>query len=219
MRNISPSLVYLITMDHAEISDNELVARITSGDTDAFRDIIQRYQRPVYQLAYRMVMDPFEAEDLLQVVMVQVYKNLYKFNTSGSFRAWIFTIARNSCLNEIRRRNRKPVCSLDQMADKDDATGFQVVDEVQPDANAVVLQDELVDILNRVLSEVPEKQRTALLLFQNENLSYEEISKVLGCSLGATKSLIFRAREHLKARMQPYLAEGHWSPAVLENHN
>ncbi len=204
-------------MDHPEISDAQLVALVVEGDTTAFRQIMARYQQSLYQLAYRMVMDPFEAEDMLQVIFLQVYRNLNKFRLEGSFRAWVFTIARNTCLNEIRRRRRKPSCSLDQLEDSTDNYSFQLSDDSQPEANTVVLQDELVDILNHVLKEVPEKQRTALMLFQQENLSYEEISKVLGCSTGATKSLIFRAREHLKARLKPYLSDGYWVPAVVSN--
>lgn len=198
----------------SEPSDSEIIQRVKEGDDSAFRLIIERYQQSIYQLSIRMVIDAFEAEDLTQVVFLQVYKNLEKFRTSGSFKAWIFTIARNTCLNEIRRRQRKQAYSLDQLSNESEQGSHQFSDPKTESAKQIVLQDELVDILNKVLFEVPEKQRTALLLFQQEHLSYDEISKVLGCSIGATKSLIFRAREHLKVRIKPYLSEGNWSPSL-----
>ncbi len=197
-----------------EPSDSEIIQRVKQGDDTAFRLIIERYQQSIYQLSMRMVIDAFEAEDLTQVVFLQVYKNLDKFRTSGSFKAWIFTIARNTCLNEIRRRQRKQAFSLEQLSNETENGSYQISDPKTENAKQIVLQDELVDILNKLLFEVPEKQRTALLLFQQERLTYEEISKVLGCSVGATKSLIFRAREHLKVRIKPYLSEGSWSPSL-----
>ena len=197
-----------------EPSDSEIIQRVKQGDDTAFRLIIERYQQSIYQLSMRMVIDAFEAEDLTQVVFLQVYKNLDKFRTSGSFKAWIFTIARNTCLNEIRRRQRKQAFSLEQLSNETENGSYQISDPKTENAKQIVLQDELVDILNKLLFEVPEKQRTALLLFQQERLTYEEISKVLGFSVGATKSLIFRAREHLKVRIKPYLSEGSWSPSL-----
>jgi RNA polymerase sigma-70 factor (ECF subfamily) len=202
-------------MDLSETTDLDLVQEIGGGNTQSFQVLMDRYKNPIYQMAYRMILDPFESEDLLQVVFLQVYRNLSTFKPQGSFKAWIFTIARNTCLNEIRRRRRKPVRSLDEMTSDSQKVPFQVVDHEQQSAHQIILQDELVEILSRILQEVPEKQRTALLLYQQENLSYEEISKILGCSIGATKSLIFRAREHLKVRLRPYLNEGAWTPAVF----
>lgn len=207
-------------MDTSSLSDSDIVAQIVDGNESAFRLIIERYQQSIYQLAVRMVVDAFEAEDLTQVVFVQVFKNLKRFRLSGSFKAWIFTIARNTCLNEIRRRSRKSTLSLEQLSEpSENHTATQFSDKKVEDAKQVVLQEELVDILNVVISEIPEKQRTALLLYQQEQLSYEEISKVLGCSVGATKSLIFRAREYLKARIKPYLSEGTWFPPVSATQN
>lgn len=201
-----------------EKSDTEIISQVVGGNQSAFREIVERYKQSIYQMAVRIVSDPFEAEDMTQIVFVQVYKNLKKFRTSGSFKAWIFTIARNTCLNEIRRRKRRKIYSLEQLEEvKEGSSAMHISDKKSSDAREVVLQDELVDILNEVLKEVPEKQRTALLLFQHDNLSYEEISKVLGCSIGATKSLIFRAREHIKIRIKPYMHEGNWVASVIKN--
>jgi RNA polymerase sigma-70 factor (ECF subfamily) len=115
------------------------------------------------------------------------------------------------CLNEIRRRKRHPAESLDQTRDDaDDQPLLQIEDKRIAAAPPELLRGELEQKVDEAVSALPESQRTALLLCRQEELSYEEIAAVLGCSLSATKSLIHRARETLKAKLKPYLQTGVW---------
>src|SRR5881398_3204044 len=93
--------------------DAALMLRVKRGDTDAFAALVDKYKQPVMNLVCRMVRDTTEAEDLAQNVFVQVYKSAYRYKVSAKFTTWLFTIARNLCLNEIRRRSRHPAESLD----------------------------------------------------------------------------------------------------------
>jgi RNA polymerase sigma-70 factor (ECF subfamily) len=123
----------------------------------------------------------------------------------------LFTIARNLCLNEIRRRSRHLADSLDAThPEQDDQPWQQYEDKKTVAPPESLLQGELAVKIEQALAELPENQRTAILLCQQEELSYEDIAKVLGCSLSATKSLIHRGRETLKEKLKPYLRTGVW---------
>jgi RNA polymerase sigma-70 factor, ECF subfamily len=191
--------------------DAALMLRVKQGDTAAFTELVERYKQPVMNLAYRTLRDETEAEDLAQTVFVQAWKSAARYQPTAKFSTWLFTIARNLCLNEIRRRKRHPAESLDQTRDDaDDQPLLQIEDKRIAAAPQELLRGELEQKVDEAVSALPENQRTALLLCRQEELSYEEIAAVLGCSLSATKSLIHRARETLKAKLKPYLQTGVW---------
>jgi RNA polymerase sigma-70 factor (ECF subfamily) len=191
--------------------DAALMLRVKQGDTAAFTTLVEKYKQPVMNLAFRTLRDETEAEDLAQTAFVQAWKSAARYEPSAKFSTWLFTIARNLCLNEIRRRHRHPAESLDQTRDDaDDQPLHQVEDRRIAAAPDHLLRGELESKVDEALSVLPENQRTALLLCRQEELSYEEIAEVLGCSLSATKSLIHRARETIKAKLKPYLHSGVW---------
>ena len=197
----------------AELNDPDaaLMKRVTQGDQRAFEELVEKYKQPVFNMIYRTLPDATEAEDLAQVVFVQVYKSAARYRVEAKFSTWLFTIARNLCLNELRRRSRHPADSLDAAsAPEDDGPGrqFEDVRNVAPPERLV--RDELVAKVSEALKDLPENQRTAILLYQEQEKSYEEIAAILGSSLSATKSLIHRARETLKERLKPYLKTGAW---------
>lgn len=192
--------------------DAALMLRVKQGDTVAFAQLVDKYKQPVINLAFRTLRDLTEAEDLAQNVFVQVFKSARRYEASAKFSTWLFTITRNLCLNEIRRRSRHPTESLDQRhMESTERPLHQVEDKGAPSPPQELLYGELEEKILEVLAELPENQRTALLLCRQEDLSYEEISEVLGCSLSATKSLIHRARETLKLKLKPYLRTGVWN--------
>jgi RNA polymerase sigma-70 factor (ECF subfamily) len=191
--------------------DSVLMLRVKRGDRSAFAALVEKYKQPVFNLIFRTIADPTEAEDLAQSVFLQVYRAADRYRVSAKFSTWLFTIARNLCLNEIRRRARHPVDSLDAVrADHEDEPLRQFEDVRGLTAADEALQGELARKIEEAITELPEAQRTALLLYREEELSYEDICQVLGCSLSATKSLIHRARATLKAKLKPYLRTGVW---------
>jgi len=205
-------LTYLETVMPAELDpDAALMLRVKQGDTAAFATLVDKYKQPVMNLAWRTLRDETEAEDLAQNVFVQAWKSAERYQATAKFSTWIFTIARNLCLNEIRRRTRHPAESLDQTREDDgEQPLFQVEDKRLTAPPDELLRGELERKVDEALDSLPENQRLALTLCRQEELSYEEIAEVLGCSLSATKSLIHRARETLKARLKPYLQTGIW---------
>jgi RNA polymerase sigma-70 factor (ECF subfamily) len=194
--------------------DAALMLRVKQGDATAFTTLVDKYKQPVMNLAWRTLGDPTEAEDLAQNVFVQAWKSADRYQATAKFSTWLFTIARNLCLNEIRRRVRHPAESLDQTYDDaDEQPLLQVEDRRMRPAPDHLLRGELEQKVDEAIAALPENQRTALLLCRQDEMSYEEMAAVLGCSLSATKSLIHRARETLKARLKPYLQSGIWPEA------
>lgn len=192
--------------------DAALMLRVKQGDTAAFTELVEKYKQPVMNLAYRTLRDQTEAEDLAQNVFVQVYKSAHRYKSTAKFSTWLFTIARNLCLNEIRRRSRHPAESLEAaVTEGEDQPQKQFEDKKVFSPAEKVLHSELAQKIDEVLAELPENQRTAILLCRQDELSYEEIAEVLGCSLSATKSLIHRGRETLKEKLKPYLKSGEWN--------
>ncbi|HXT12815.1 MAG TPA: sigma-70 family RNA polymerase sigma factor [Candidatus Angelobacter sp.] len=191
--------------------DAALMLRVKQGDTAAFTELVEKYKQPVMNLAFRTLHDATESEDLAQNVFVQVYKSAARYKSTAKFSTWLFTIARNLCLNEIRRRSRHPAESLDAPhPEQEDQPLQQFEDKRTASPPETLLQGELARNVERALADLPENQRAAILLCRQEDLSYEDIAEILGCSVSATKSLIHRGRETLKERLKRYLRTGEW---------
>ncbi len=191
--------------------DAALMLRVKQGDAAAFTQLVEKYKQPIMNLVWRTLRDETEAEDITQSVFVQAWKSAPRYQATAKFSTWLYTIARNLCLNEFRRRSRHPTESLDQTReDSEDQPLFQVEDKRIRGAQDEMLQGELEHKVDAAIGALPENQRIALALCRQEELSYEEIAEVLGCSLSATKSLIHRARETLKVQLKPYLQTGVW---------
>ena len=198
-------------MGEGQDPDAELMLRVKRGDAAAFEALVEKYKQPVINLLYRTVRDLDEAEDLAQNVFVQVYKSADRYRVEAKFSTWMFTIARNIGLNELRRRSRHPAESLEAALEPgEESAGRQFEDRASPSAPEELLQGELVGKVEEALAGLPEAQRTAILLYKEKEMSYDEISEIMQCSLSATKSLIHRGRETLKEKLKPYLKTGVW---------
>jgi len=192
--------------------DAALMLLVKQGDTTAFEQLVEKYKQPVLNLVYRMLRDLTEAEDIAQNVFVQVYKSASRYEISSKFSTWLFTIARNLSLNEIRRRSRHPAESIDAPHPEiEDQPWHQFEDKKTFTPPESLLQGELEAKILEAVAELPENQRMAILLCRQGDLSYEEIAEVVGTSLSATKSLIHRGRETLKQKLKPYLRTGQWN--------
>lgn len=196
-----------------EISDPDaaLMLRVKRGDRAAFAELVEKYKQPLFNFICRTLRDEAESEDLAQNVFLQVYKSRQRYQHTAKFSTWLFTIARNLCLNEIRRRSRHPAESIEeQHGDNEDHPQRQYEDKKVHLPTENVLHGELASKIEEALADLPENQRTAILLCRQDELSYEEIAEILECSLSATKSLIHRGREALKEKLKPYLKSGSW---------
>ena len=192
--------------------DAVLMLRVKRGDRAAFAGLVEKYQQPLFNFVFRTLRDETESEDVAQNTFLQVWKSRARYERTAKFTTWLFTIARNLCLNEIRRRSRHPAESLEEThPEHDDQPSRQYEDKKVFLPTENILHGELARKIEEALDELPENQRTAILLCRQDEVSYEEIADILGCSLSATKSVIHRGRETLKEKLKPYLQTGEWS--------
>ena len=191
-------------MNHHEVDDATLMSRVRDGDEDAFRLLIERYQRIVINMIYRSIGDSWEAEDLAQRVFLQVFRSAPRYQATAKFTTWLFTITHNTILNEHRRRARHRAESLEAITQPTgpDDIAHELPDTRAEDPSAAAAENELKDRIQAAIQNLPEAQRTAVLLCRFEGLAYEEIAKVIGCSVSATKSLLHRARATLKEQLR-----------------
>lgn len=186
-------------------SDAELMARVKRGDRAAFRVLVERHQRTVINVIYRSIGDAWEAEDLAQRVFVQVYRAAGRYEPTAKFTTWLFTIVHHLVLNEYRRRSRRTMESLEAMAQPEaEVPVVAVADERASNPAEVAALRELQRRISEAVERLPAQQRTAVILCRYEGQSYEEIGRVLRCSVSAVKSLLHRARRTLKEELRGY---------------
>ncbi|MBI4028572.1 MAG: sigma-70 family RNA polymerase sigma factor [Verrucomicrobia bacterium] len=188
--------------------DAALMLRYRDGDESAFDALVEKFKSPVFNYVCRQVNNMDDAEDIAQNVFVQVYKSAERYEPTARFTTWLFTIARNLCLNEFRRRDRHPLQSLEETVTDDPASApTQIAD---PRARSPAIEVSEKELQGRVLAAIqklPENQRTAVLLCRYDGMAYEEIAQVLNTSVSATKSLLHRARETLRNELREFLTE------------
>ncbi|VVM05744.1 ECF RNA polymerase sigma-E factor [Methylacidimicrobium cyclopophantes] len=178
------------------------MARIAKGDDEAFRLLIERHKLAVFGTAFKMLQDRFLAEEITQKVFLRVYWAAKRYRPTAKFRTWLFTILRRLVLNEFRRRPSAEVLIL---TGDDPGAGSSQTTARSP--AEMLLDKERIDLVERAIASLPPKQRLAVLLKGYEDLSYEEIGRVLGLSLSATRALLFRARESLRKSLPFLLGE------------
>jgi RNA polymerase sigma-70 factor (ECF subfamily) len=179
--------------------ESALIARSQAGDLSTFNDLVEIYQRQVYNLCLRMLGSVHAAEDAAQETFLAAYRHIRSFH-GASFRAWLLRIAANACADELRRRHRRPQISLDQ-ASEDDERPLDVPDSGETPED-FALRRELNRIIQAGLITLPQDQRLAVVLCDVQGFSYEEIAESTRVSVGTVKSRISRGRE----RMRRYLA-------------
>ncbi|HEX5368679.1 MAG TPA: sigma-70 family RNA polymerase sigma factor [Dehalococcoidia bacterium] len=191
----------------ASVDDRPLRAR--QGDLAAFNELVVEYESQVYNLCYRILGGAQPAEDAAQEAFVSAWRNMATFR-GDSFKPWLLRIAANQCRDELRRRGRRPSSSLDSALE----AGVPEPPTDDPSPEATALNTELSRSLQAALAELPEDQRTAVVLCDVEGLDYSEIAVAMSTSLGTVKSRISRARLKLRELLQrePELLPGRFRP-------
>lgn len=189
--------------------DAQLMLRFQNGDTGAFDTLFEKHMRRIIQYVYRFVRNREVAEELAQEVFLKVYENASGYRPRAKFLSWLYTIATNICLNEIRKPQfRARHQSLDDSIAGSagaDTMRHEIAVERGPDME--LERVELERAIKGALGQIPEKQRVAFILSKYQELSYAEIADVLKISEKAVKSLIHRAKEALAERLEPLMGE------------
>jgi RNA polymerase sigma-70 factor (ECF subfamily) len=187
-------------------SDHALIEATKNGDEAAFASIVGRYKSPITNYLYRFLNDYEEAVDLAQETFVRVYFAIDRYHTEYAFSTYIYRIATNLAISELRKRKRRTILSLTGLfqSEDDDQTEFQPPDNRnRPDEDLV--EDERSRVIAKAIATLPEKYRIPIILRDIEGKSYDEVAEILDLGLGTTKSRISRARGLLKEKLKLYL--------------
>jgi RNA polymerase sigma-70 factor (ECF subfamily) len=185
-------------------NDQELVRRVQAGDQSAFNLLVLKYQHRVLKLVGRFVNDSAEAEDVAQEAFLKAYRALPSFRGDSAFYTWLYRIAINTAKNALVAQRRRPV---DFDLDLQDPEQFERQARLKESdtPEGVLLTDEIREVVERAMEQLPDDLRTAIVLRELEGLSYEEIAEAMDCPVGTVRSRIFRAREAIDKKLKPLL--------------
>jgi RNA polymerase sigma-70 factor (ECF subfamily) len=188
--------------------DQILVSAALAGDSDSFNQLVERYQNRAYGLCFRMLGDSDAAADVAQDAFISAYRHLPSLR--GEFRPWLMRIVANACRDVLRSNKRHPSVSLDtNPRDEDESPALQIADS-NPNPEEHLMRAEMHRTISVALLQIPQDQRTVVILSDIDGMSYDEIAEVTGANIGTVKSRLNRAR----ARLREIFTEAELFPTV-----
>ena len=178
------------------VADETLMLRIGKGDEEALRILIDHWKTPLINFFYRSLQSVEEAEDLTQMVYLRIYRSAPRYQPTAKFSTYLFLIARRLLINEYRRRQRKPLQTVDPAELRASTPGRDQLNIL-----------EIEEAFNDALKNLPENQRMAILLLKQQQLSYREIAQIMEATESGVKTWIFRARQHLRKELRDLLSK------------
>ena len=186
-------------------ADAVLVMRCQEDDCEAFDEIVTRYKDGIYNYVWRMVSNREDAEDLAQEVFVRAFAAIKTFRREANLRTWLYKIASNLCVDRYRRAGLEKQWIIPLERQQNDTVRPIDIPDHSSDPRRSFERSELQAEVKKALLKLPEKLRSAIILFDIEGLSYEEIADAMGCPIGTVKSRIFNARMKLRGLLKGYI--------------
>jgi RNA polymerase sigma-70 factor, ECF subfamily len=186
--------------------DLRLLERCRQGDAQAFETLFRKYQTYVYNISLGMLGNGEDAADITQETFLRLHRNLKSFRGDASFSTWLYRVAVNLCITELRRRGRSKFQFLEDVAHDEDAT---LTEEMGPSPDEAIQLEEERRVVHQVLRTLPPDYRAIMVLRHFQQLAYEEIAEVLGLSLSQVKTRLFRARKMFKDRFEVFAGDFH----------
>ena len=188
-------------------TDEELVARSRGGDADSFNQLILRWERPIYALAYRVIGREDDARDVCQETFFRAFRALPGFRGQAKFSSWLYRIALNLCRDWIRRQRRAPVVQMPEGVDP-----IELASERGPveSIETLVERQELSKVVADAMALLPEEQRTAIILKEYHGMTFQEIADLQGCPLSTVKTRLYQGLNVLRRHLQQ---QGKYDPA------
>ncbi len=186
-------------------ADLRLVEKVRDGDLASFDELVRKYRERIYGTVYHLTSNREDAADLTQESFIKAFQSIGKFRGQANFYTWLYRIAVNTTLSALRKRRLRRFFSFDEM---DENASPELMNELATRSDGTekpVLLRELQEKLNEALQKLSPKHRIVTVLFEIENLSHEEISDILGVSVGTVRSRLHYAKQHLRTYLLPYL--------------
>jgi len=187
------------------MNEQDLIKKAASGDAEAFGRLIEPYERPVYNFCRRVLGDGYDAEDVSQEVFIKIYRSIggYTDRRAGSFKNWVYRIANNACIDELRKRKARPVAeSLDETYESDEGESVRQFESPELPPEEAVLKKERQKIIADAIRNLAPEFKRVIILRDVRGFSYEDIAQMTGMKIGTVKSKISRARVNLKEQIQ-----------------
>jgi RNA polymerase sigma-70 factor (ECF subfamily) len=179
-------------------TDEELVARSVGGDADSFNELILRWERPIYALAYRTIGREEDARDVCQETFLRAYRALPGFRGQAKFSSWLYRIALNLCRDWVRRERRTPVV---QPPEDGDLMEMAAAAEPSESIEDLVMRKDLARSVERAMALLPEEQRMAIVLKEYHGLTFQEIADLAGCPLSTVKTRLYQGLTVLRREL------------------
>jgi RNA polymerase sigma-70 factor, ECF subfamily len=179
-------------------TDEELVARSISGDNESFNELVLRWERPIYALAYRTIGREEEARDVCQETFLRAFRALPGFRGQAKFSSWLYRIALNLCRDWMRRERRTPIV---QPPDDMDLMELAAATEPSEAIEDLVARKDLTRVVERAMALLPEDQRTAIVLKEYHGLTFQEIADLMGCPLSTVKTRLYQGLTVLRREL------------------
>ncbi len=171
--------------------DSALARKVQRGDRQSFAILLSKYERPIYSFIYHFFQDRALAEDLTQETFLRAYRFIGSFRLKEKFTTWLYSIAKNLCIDELRRLQKGSTVNIDAV----DPDALVASNGSGKNPMLAVMVRQEAEILQRILAKLPEKYRTCIILFYFNEMSYEDISRIMKISLSNTKILLFRGKK------------------------
>jgi RNA polymerase sigma-70 factor (ECF subfamily) len=186
-------------------TDEELVARATAGDLDSFNQLVSRWERPIYALAYRTLGREEDARDVVQEAFLRAFRGLRGFKGEAKFSSWLYRITLNLCRDWVRRERRAPMVQVPEGTDPVDLADRQASPEES--VEDLVARREMSRAVAQAMADLPEEQRSAILLKEYHGLTFQEIADMLDCPLSTVKTRLYQGLSVLRRRLERQQAE------------
>ncbi|MGN1393293.1 MAG: RNA polymerase sigma factor RpoE [Succinivibrionaceae bacterium] len=182
-------------------SDLKLIRLVQQGDKQAFNFLVKKYQYKVVSIAYKYVSEPADAQDIAQEAFIKAYKALAEFRGESSFFTWLYRITMNTAMNYISNSSNKKYNTIDiDTPDIDSYAGSEKLHDITS-PEGILIKNDVHKLIKKTLNDLPSELRQAIILREIENLSYEDIAKIMNCPVGTIRSRIFRAREIIESKL------------------
>jgi RNA polymerase sigma-70 factor (ECF subfamily) len=186
--------------------DAQLMLRVGAGDDAAFNYLVEKYRRPMVSFMYRMAHNQAVAEELAQEVFLRVYRSRANYQADAKFTTWLYRIATNLAANHARDTRAERTAATVNLDEPDEESGATPdVADARPTIEQEILREERLAAIRKHVTALPERQRLAVVMHKYQGMDYKQIGDVLKLSESATKSLLFRAYERLRERLQEFL--------------